>query len=331
MSTEIELFRTDDYVRTAPVPLGPLLRNFFEPLVGQSIAHSRFELLFLPIADPRVLAGNPSVINLRADYGYVRVRIHRDGKLLYQHPHSVREIVGMPLQRMLIEEHPDETHWGFGIKAPGLDQVALVRPAPQGDSQVNLTVGPGRPRRFHVEEVAGPEPPVATLAELGVDDHMNDPGDRVGVVLDHDAFDALIRRMPFSDEVEEGGFLTGRVYRVADRPGSLLVAVDAVVPAERTGASMLHFTFTGESFLRMGDRLASRGGEQLVGWYHTHLFAATKSLGLSSIDVELHTTTFRQPWQIAGLINLDGDSRVLRCYHAEGAAMVPAPYWVVGG
>jgi hypothetical protein len=150
------------------------------------------------------------------------------------------------------------------------------------------------------------------------------------VVVNRATHRALTHTLAFSREVEEGGFLTGRVYRAQDRPDSpYLVEVTGAVPAERTGASLLGFTFTGESFLRMGSRLASDGGDdQLVGWYHTHLFPATNALGLSSIDVELHTSTFRAPWQVAGLLNLDGDDRVLRWYHADGAGMATSPYWV---
>ncbi len=37
-------------------------------------------------------------------------------------------------------------------------------------------------------------------------------------------------------------------------------------------------------------------------------------MGLSSIDVRLHFTTFRIPWQLAGLVNLEAERRVLRFY-----------------
>lgn len=330
MKTEVELFRTDDYTPADRVALGPLLRGVFEQLIGQSLEQCRFELWFLPVADLGELGGSPSMVNLRASHGWVNIRILRDGKVLYQHPHAVREIIAAPLQRLVVEREPECLHWGFGVLVPGLDVLPLVRPAPQAANQVGLEFGARRrPRRFHVEEIPDPEPPAATLAELGVDTDLREPGSPLGVVIDLTTYDALTRRIPFSTEVEEGGFLTGRVYRTTGTADGYLVKVSAAVPAERTGASLMHFTFTGESFLRMGDRLASRGDEeQLVGWYHTHLFAATEWLGLSSIDVELHTSTFRKPSQVAGLVNLDGGQRVLRFYRTEGAGMEPAPYWV---
>ncbi len=364
MSAEVELYRTDDYVRVGRVPLVPLLQAMFERVLGEALVGSRFELSFLPVADRSELAGNPSVVNLRSSHGYVQVRIVRDGRLLYQHPHAVREIIARPLQRLLAEQIPAETHWGFGIRGPGFDRVALVRPAPEVEGRVEVTVGSGRPRLFHLEEIHEPDPPTATLAELGADmaaipgaeaadaaDAAASPG--VAVVVDRDVADALKHRMTFSAEVEEGGFLAGHVYRDADRPGSHLVKITAAIPGERTGASLLHFTFTGESFLRINEQLARSGrDERLVGWYHTHLFPATSEIGLSSIDVELHTTTFRRPWQVAGLVNIDRhdrDDRVLRFYHATSIAagvadtratdtragtaedMVLASYWVAAG
>jgi hypothetical protein len=328
-AVEVEVFRSDDYLPAGRIPLVPLLRAVLEPVIGESLAGTRFTLAFLPVADQTPIAGAPSMINLRSGYGYVHVRVSRDGHVLYQHPHSLRELVGVPLCRELTALHPDETHWGFGVRAPGLENVALVRPAPHSDGQIEVVMRTDGVRRFQVEEIAEPEPPVATLADLGVPDGAVRPDDEVVVVVDRATHRALTRDLPFSAEVEEGGFLTGRVHRAASHPGCYLVEVTGAPPAERTGASLLGFTFTGESFLRMGHRLASGGhAERLVGWYHTHLFPATDTLGLSSIDVELHTTTFRTPWQVAGLVNIEGSRRVLRWYRADGEKMVAAPYWL---
>lgn len=131
--------------------------------------------------------------------------------------------------------------------------------------------------------------------------------------------------------MEEGGFVIGHRHADQGRPRRHLLEVTAIVPAQSTGASLLRFTFTGESFLRLGDLLASRGrGEIILGWYHTHLFAATPSFGLSTIDVRLHTSTFRRAWQVAALINLDEDHRVLRFYRSDGDHLAEAPFWVAG-
>jgi proteasome lid subunit RPN8/RPN11 len=331
VSVDVELFRSDDYIRAGQVALGPLLRTVFEPVVGSSLEGGRFQLSFLRLADEQSLAGMPTLVNLRASLGFVQVRIVKDGTVVYRHPHAVREIIAEPLQRLLAERFPEETHWGFGIRGPGLDHVALVRPAPRMEHEIEVTSGGPRPQVFHVEEVSDPQPPSATLADLGVTDGVSPVSAPIGVVLRADAYDDLIATAPFSDEVEEGGFLAGHVYRDAHGPQNHLVEVTAALQAERTGASLLHFTFTGESFLRMSEHLARRGrGERLVGWYHTHLFPASDSLGLSSIDVDLHHGTFRRPWQVAGLVNLDSATRILRFSrpaHAD-SGMVLAPYWV---
>ena len=88
-----------------------------------------------------------------------------------------------------------------------------------------------------------------------------------------------------------------------------------MTPAHRSGAGMVHFTFTGESFLAVAQLLEERGQqEELVGWYHTHLFGIDFDMGLSGIDVDLHLATFQRPWQVAALINIRRGRRILRFY-----------------
>ncbi|MGP4045112.1 JAB N-terminal domain-containing protein [Streptomyces sp. 2A115] len=328
---DVELFRSDDYVRAGRLALLPLLRSVLQPMVGQSLEGATIELSFLPLTDRTPVRGTPSVINLRGSHGYVRVRIVRGDTVLYQHPHALREIVGRPLQELLGERLPEETHWGFGIRGPGLEKAALVRPKPVVANRVEITVGGPRRGLFGIEEVPDPEPPVASLQELGITEPtaqaLSEP---VVVVLHAGIHQALSSTRPFSREVEEGGFLAGHVHRNREHPDGHVVEVTGAIPAERTGASLLHFTFTGESYLRIGESLAARArGESLVGWYHTHLFPATSRFGLSSADVDLHTTTFQRPWQVAALVNIDRASRVVRLYRRDGTdTMTAVPYWV---
>lgn len=329
MSIGVDLYRTDDYVKVGRVGLPPILRSVFEPALGQPLHNAQFVLTFHAVADQRDLDGKPSVVNLRSSHGYVHVRIVRDGVLLYQHPHSVRELVARPLQQLLGEQVPEETHWGFGIAGPGLERMTLVRPAPRDAGIVDLHVGGDRPRRFHLEPVPEPEPPEAGLTDFGIssaDDRPEHSGE--GVIFTPDAYEGFLRTIEFSTDVEEGGFLLGQVFRDRDRPGRFLIRIAEALPAERTGASLLQFTFTGESFLRVNDAIARRAGLWLVGWYHTHLFAASDNLGLSTIDVELHARTFLQRWHVAGLVNIDGGARQLRVYGWDGRAMHQLPYWI---
>lgn len=330
MALEIDLYRSADYVRSHRIPLVPLLKSIFEPLLGLSLTDARYRLTFVPVPAEPVLDGRPVMVNLRTGHDWVQVCIIKDGLVLYQHPHSVMEIIARPLQRVLAVLEPDVRHWGFGIVGLGPHQAALVRPRPEVAMSMDLPTGPQRSPLFHVEEVRGPEPPLTTLAALGVADTEGArPETVVGVVLSQGAHERLAWMEEAAAEIEEGGFLVGRVFADGDRPGSYLVTVTAVIRAERTGASLLHFTFTGDSFTRISEQIAHRNKDEvLVGWYHTHLFPASDGLGLSSIDVDLHADTFRQPWQVAGLVNVARGERVVRFYASEQAGMVQVPFWV---
>jgi proteasome lid subunit RPN8/RPN11 len=331
MAIEIDLYRSVDYVRSHRIPVAPLLREIFEPLLGQSLSGVRFKLVFLPVAGTSVLDGNPVMVNLRGGHDYVQVLITKDGDIVYQHPHSVMEIFARPLQAALARREPDERHWGFGIVGIGGSQAALVRPRPHVAMSMNLPTGEAKKRPlFHVEELAAPEPPAASLTDLGVSEAAGQSADApVSVVLTASAHESLSRTMSLSPDVEEGGFLVGRVFGNAGRPGRYLVEVTEVIEAERTGASLLHFTFTGDSFTRIGELISTRQtDEELVGWYHTHLFPASDELGLSSIDVDLHDGTFRRPWQLAGLVNLTRHERVVRFYAGDQGTMAKMPVWV---
>lgn len=331
MSLRVELYRSDDYVPYGEVDLVPLLLKFFEPLIGESLEGTKLRLDFLPVDDASLLPGTPSLINLRAHYGYVRVSISREETLLYQHPHPVREIIGAQLRTLLTKADPAEAHWGFGIRGPGMDQVALVRPAPEVTHGLTLRNGSSRVPVFQLEEVDGPEPAEATLTGLGADVPADDNPRQypVSVLVAEPLRRGFLAAIPFSHEVEEGGFLAGRVYRQAGTK-NFIIEITTVFQAERTGASMLHFTFTGESFLRVNEQLHARQrDEQLLGWYHTHLFSASDALGLSSVDANLHRSTFLRPWQVAALINIGSDGRMLRFYRGDGESMALAPYWGV--
>lgn len=334
MSLKVELFRSDDYVRYGDVALLPLLHTFFEPLIGEPLDDARFRLIFLPVDDSRIIPGPPSLVNLRSSHGYVQVHVTRDGKLLYRHPHPLREIVGPQLQKILTEREPTETHWGFGISGQDLDKIALVRPTPQITHGVDVRSRTRGAPLFHLEEVADPQPPMSTLSGLGAevaDDYRDSvPQSPVSVVMSQQVRHAFLVTTPFSTEVEEGGFLIGYVFCDQNQAGCFIVEITDVIPAERTGASMINFTFTGESFLRISEKISALDtGERLLGWYHTHLFAATDALGLSSVDIDLHRSTFRRPWQVAALINITNASRVLRFYRIDGETMTRAPYWEV--
>jgi len=141
----------------------------------------------------------------------------------------------------------------------------------------------------------------------------------VKVVMHEPVYRDLLEGREFSPELEEGGFLVGRIFQDGSEPGCFIAEVSDAVAAEHTGATLMQLTFTGDSFGAVKRRLElDHKGKRLLGWYHTHPFPALPRLGLSSMDIQLHFTTFRISWQLAGLINLDPrvdpKDRVLRFY-----------------
>jgi hypothetical protein len=339
---EVELHQPPDYVSVGRLPLAPLLREFFEAVLGRPLPSAKFLLHLVSVDDREPIPGYPTMVNLRGGFGYGEVTILDSGRVVYQHPHTVNEIVGGPLQRRLAHDYPGVDHWGYGLVGQGLERLTLERPVPLVTGGVGIRAAGGRRRPIHMEQIPDAEPAPRTLAALGVDGPRSpsggpreaDPRIPVSVVMSPAAYSALTDRA-FSKEVEEGGFLIGHRHADGEHPGRDLLEVTAVADAESTGASLLRFTFTGESFLQLANLLARRGAhEEILGWYHTHLFAATPTFGLSTVDVRLHSSTFRRSWQVAALVNLGHEGRTLRCFGSLGGSpdsgMIEVPYWAVG-
>ncbi len=330
MSFGLEIYSIDDTLhRVETRPLVDVLRTGLEPLLGRDLARASFALYLHAVPETRRLEGHPAVENLVPDYGYATVVVAEDGLVIYRHPHPMRELVGRPLQRELGAADPETASWGYRVIGPGLS-TTLSRPAPRVASAV--TVDPyraGEAPGFKIRRIPDPDPPLGALADFGVEAENDD---FVKVLVHDDVARELAANRAFSDEVEEGGFLVGRVHRDRAHDGTFLVEVNGALAGQHTGASMLHFTFTGDSFQAMKRRLHQRRGDQLLGWYHTHLFPASEDMGLSTIDLELHFTTFKKPWQLAGLVNFERDGgRKLRFYVRRGDTMELCPQWVVGG
>jgi hypothetical protein len=336
---EVELYRPPDDTPLGRIPLAPLLNAFFEPVLGRPLAEARFILHLESVEDREEIPGFPRVVNLRGGLGYGEVTVVERGQVVYQHPHTLNEIVGGPLQQLLADRFPEIGQWGFRLVGGGLEHLTHERPIPQVAGGVGIRADGRRRRVSNMEQVMDSDPEIRTLAALGVEDPTaplggplpDGPGIAVSVVLTPAARSALTQRV-FSGEVEEGGFVIGHRYADGEGSGRHLIEVTAVVAAESTGASLLRFTFTGDSFLQLANLLARRGAdEQILGWYHTHLFSATPEFGLSTVDVRLHTSTFRRPWQVAALVNLGRDGRVLRFFGSVGGApdagLTEVPYW----
>ncbi|OIJ98534.1 JAB N-terminal domain-containing protein [Streptomyces monashensis] len=294
------------------------------------------EIRYLRRPDPRLADGPRTIHNLRSQIGRLALTVTRGSEKVVDGEYPVRELLGPVLQHVVQQIDPDEEVWGFCLDHPSLSGVALGRSTPEVEGTMDLNLRESR-RSFTVRKVAEPPMPGLDPDKLGIDAAGLGP---VTVLLSADLHGHL-HEMKLSRRLEEGGFLLGKVLRVlrpdrepaaggdgeapADR---YLVEITEVTPAEHSGAGALHFTFTGDSFREMNQRITASGQDrQLMGWYHTHLFSGNDS-GLSGIDVDLHLGTFRQPWQVAGLINLSGDERLLRFYARSGDSVRECEQWV---
>lgn len=170
--------------------------------------------------------------------------------------------------------------------------------------------------------------------------HGKGEGER-GVVLMHaDVYRALKEELPLSPRTEDGGYLLGVPYRQPDSPEDeeddgyrwVLEITDPVL-AEGAWARPGMLLFTGESWSRVTRRLdREEGDKKLVGWFHTHLFEATDSFGLSGMDQDLHRRYLTKPWQVAVLLNVDAKGeRTIRCYQRSPEGdLVECEFGVIG-
>ena len=330
MSSVIQLYEGEGLYSSHAFSLASVLRHSMREILGRTLDNVFFDLYLQPVPLPAQLSGEPVLDNLLPDYGYATLTIFQGDRVIYRHPHTVEELVAIPLQEMLRESHPDVDYWGYRIVGPGLpNTIARTRPTVEGE----VTVVPyedGERPRFQISRLEEPEPNPTDLGSFGISAAGSGRQAFVKVLIHEDIHQELTKQRYFSPDVEEGGFLTGRVFRDREQEGSFLLEISGALQAEHTGASFLQFTFTGDSFRSIKRTLRKqRIDERLLGWYHTHLFPATDDFGLSTIDLRLHFTTFQFPWQMAGLINLDGNHRTLRFYVRQGDTMELCPHWVV--
>ncbi|MGK7875974.1 MAG: JAB N-terminal domain-containing protein [Xenococcaceae cyanobacterium] len=240
-------------------------------------------------------------------------------------PYAPGEKPGFSIRRLAEAEPPIKTLGDFGVTANS--PVNLQGLSSQTNTVTkqfkiqNLTENNDDGKREIEEHITAVN---ATESEDQIDKIP------VKIVLGRSLYQDLCEQRSLSQKVEEGGFLIGKVYRDGDDEQTYLLEVTDALTAKYTGASFIHLTFTGDSFVEVKRTLRqSNLGERLLGWYHTHLFPATSGFGLSSIDVELHLSTFTIPWQLAGLINIDNNQRILRFYVRQGNKMVLCPYWII--
>jgi proteasome lid subunit RPN8/RPN11 len=97
-------------------------------------------------------------------------------------------------------------------------------------------------------------------------------------------------------EHEVGGVLIGQVCR-EEQDGRLYIIVEDSIPAQHTQFSPTRLTFTQDSLVQLNNELEECfPGKRMVGWYHTH---PRLDVFMSAYDLWLHTHFFREPWQVA--------------------------------
>jgi hypothetical protein len=177
--------------------------------------------------------------------------------------------------------------------------------------------GPGRRTTFQLVTTHTYE--TRTLESMGPrQTHKADLGGRNRLIWHPDAYRALSDAYPVSDTVEEGGYLVGQVYQQEGAPDTLLVEVQQILAAEGTRSSALLLLFTGDSWSAMRRYLTQHPQQRLLGWWHTHLFPASESFGLSGLDETMHRQFFPNPWHFAALLNVSPQQgRVVRCYQTD--------------
>jgi hypothetical protein len=336
MRAEIELYKGHRcaYYGTLSVPV--LLVEALRDKVGDEVltpdaSGSYQTAVLLRFHDaPEIThpAGPRPVAELEYSIGWFEVQFHVNGRKVHEGQYGVGALLGSALARMLQRLDPEERDWAFALRNLDLGET---RPVPNVAGTVDVDLRRDlRPLPFTIQQVKRPPPATVDSAELGIDQADLGP---VNVLVTEEIHDLMLRRLPLSRRIEEGGFILGRIQSTARDPERRLTLVTHVTPAERTGASGIHFTFTPDSFHEVNHLLGQRErGEEIIGWYHTHLFPSGMRMGtrtgLSVIDVETHQTTFRRHGQVAGLINLSRRERVLRFYSNLGDDMKECPLWI---
>lgn len=191
--------------------------------------------------------------------------------------------------------------------------------------------------RIQFRPVAEPPPPERDPADFEPVQRRGQGRPQQGrILIPAPLYDDLRRHLELSNNKEEGGYILGNLYR---QPGSpekesdpdfrWLVEVTDLVMAEDTVGSPALLLFTGDSWSKISRRRdRDFRDRKLVGWFHTHLFPASDSFGLSGLDQDMHAWYLPRPWQIAILLNLEGaEERTVRCYQRGPAGdLVETPF-----
>ena len=178
--------------------------------------------------------------------------------------------------------------------APGPKVVAKTKPvfppielAPTSDPKIDLVPA---------------EPSVPTCA-LPTDDsnlwRWQPEGIPFPIFMHHRVNVAITQHARQNRDREVGGVLLGDVKQ--DEHGQLYVVATHALRAEFANETRGHITFTRHTWLQIHTaRERLQPDKVIVGWYHTH---PGWTIFLSQWDLFIHQSFFKQPWQIALVID----------------------------
>ncbi|MGW4064346.1 JAB N-terminal domain-containing protein [Amycolatopsis sp. NPDC004747] len=337
MDIELVVFRGERQKFFRVFDLRPILRHAAVHEFGDAAKEGKVQLTLGEADEPGTYPGPPEIRNLEARDGKSRLRLVKDGDAVDDRELRTVDLLGPVLAEQLRRLRPGETTWAFRLRQRRLALVIaggklaeqlLVqvtgRPEPEIPGSVDVNPDERRHQPFTLTQVDHPESEEVEPADLGLD-----PAElgKVNVLMPARIHQLFLKDMELATTMEEGGFMLGRVTKAGDQVH--LVEITHVTPAHRSGAGMVHFTFTGESFLAVARLIEERGqSEELVGWYHTHLLGVEVEMGLSSIDVDLHLATFQRPWQVAALINIRKRGRTLRFFGRDDRTLREYDQWI---
>lgn len=275
-------------------------------------------------------------VNLEPRLGLLEIALRSGGSPVWEGVFPISELIGPEI--LEIAQQQDRGYqgtWSYRLAAGRRATVVLAPRGPRssGLSGAGLSGSSGSSGSSSALNSSGPglaiTPAPARSLEVVEPGQTGGPQPlpgRIAVLYSAAAHGELTRTLRLSRMHEDGGFLEGDVVQ-AGQDGGHIVRISTVHPAEHGQASPTHYVFTNESYSAISARLAESSG-RLVGWYHTHLFDSGV-VGLSQTDVHTHLGTFRQPWQVAALVNLSlGGTRRLRTYCRDGDTMTECDQWV---
>ncbi|TCO52882.1 JAB N-terminal domain-containing protein [Actinocrispum wychmicini] len=337
MEVDLEVFRARDKEPYCRYDFASVLRRAALRTFGDMARRGKIELTLEEAEAGGTHPGPPEVRNLVARDGNCVLRLIQDGKTAQEVRLPTVDLVGPVLADELRQVRPGERHWSFRLRQRRVTALIVLgdkiaeqltrlsgRPEPVIEGSMDVDPRKDRHQPFEVTQIEDQDEQLVQPADLGLDP---DQLDRVNVLMPAKIHQQLLKDMPLATTMEEGGFLLGRVAKADER--THLVEITHVTPAHRSGAGMIHFTFTGESFLAVHRLIEERGqAEKLVGWYHTHLLGVGIDMGLSSIDEDLHLATFQRPWQVAALINIRKRDRLLRFFGRGDKDLQEYDLWI---